>query len=103
MFSDKYKTYKRRRETLYFPTNAHKLKNFRLIKLTSEQQVTDSNPVFELSLIPRDPQNSSQYSINPSARCTIHTHIRSKYAAITLTTPVTTHTSVPDNVILAKH
>ena len=32
----------------------------------------------------------------PSAWCTIHTHNRSKYAAITLTTSITTRTLVPD-------
>jgi len=31
-----------------------------------------------------------------SALCTIHAHNRSKYAAITLTTSITTRTLVPD-------
>jgi hypothetical protein len=43
--------------------------------LISEQQTTDTNPLFDLAIIPRDLQNTSQHSTSPLGVAYTHTHI----------------------------
>jgi hypothetical protein len=41
--------------------------------LISEQQITDTNPLFDLAIIPRDLQNTPQHSTSPPSVAYTHT------------------------------
>jgi hypothetical protein len=52
--------------------------NYKQGLLISEQQVTDTNPLFDLAIIPRDLQSTSPNSSSQPAGPHTHTHTQGK-------------------------